>query len=148
MLFILGQIVVAGWFIAPFDLAWSDAVAVSDAALGWIAVVLLGASPFVAVLLVLAVARPAGLIWWSGVVFTVLAGAFGVWVDVDMLTLDDPLAALGLFFLPAYQWAVLLPTALIIGIIVVVRRRRRERGDVRDGRETRRSPTGNSFDRG
>lgn len=148
MLVILGQIVVAGWFIAPFEAEPSDAVAVSDAVLGWIAVVLLGASPFVAVLLALVVARPAGLIWWSGVVYTVLAGAFGVWVDVDMLTLDDPLAALGLFFLPVYQWAVLLPVALIIGVIVVVRRRRRERGGVRDGRETRRSPTGNSFDRG
>ena len=116
--------------------------------LGWIAVVLLGASPFVAVLVVLVFARPAGLIWWSGVVFTVLAGAFGVWVDVDMLTLDDPLAALGLFFLPAYQWAVLLPAALIMGVIVGVRRRRRERGGVRDDREPRRPPTGNSFARG
>ena len=148
MLFILGQIVVAGWLIAPFGTEWSDAVSVSDAVLGWIAVVLLGASPFVAVLVVLVFARPAGLIWWSGVVFTVLAGAFGVWVDVDMLTLDDPLAALGFFFLPAYQWAVLLPAALIMGVIVGVRRRRRERGGVRDDRETRRPPTGNSFDRG
>ncbi|RAE29612.1 hypothetical protein DN524_32985, partial [Burkholderia multivorans] len=103
VLFMLGQIVVAGWFIAPFGTEWSDAVAVSDAVLGWIAVVLPGASPFVAVLVVLVFARPAGLIWWSGVVFTVLAGAFGLWVDVDMLTLDDPLAALGFFFLPAYQ---------------------------------------------
>ena len=100
------------------------------------------------IFVVLVFARPAGLIWWSGVVFTVLAGVFGLWVDVDMLTLDDPLAALGFFFLPAYQWAVLLPAALIMGVIVGVRRRRRERGDLRDDRETRRTPTGNSFDRG
>ncbi|WP_453984127.1 hypothetical protein [Brevibacterium casei] len=90
----------------------------------------------------LALARPAGLVWWTAVVYTVLAGAFGVWVDVDIITLEDPLAGLGLYFLALAQWIVLVPAALIVALIVVIRAVRRPSAFPTGDRETRRSPTG------
>ncbi|GAA0034584.1 hypothetical protein [Brevibacterium metallidurans] len=137
VLFVLERIAVNAYLGQP----WTWTIADGEL-LGWVAVTLCGIAPFVVCLVAAAVARPAGLVWWTAVVYTVLAGAFGVWVDVDMLTLDDPLAALGLFFLIVCQWAVLLTVAVIVGVIAVVLHRRRERWGVPDDRETRRSPTG------
>lgn len=86
-------------------------------------------------------------------VFTVLAGAYGIVVDVEMLTLDDPLAGLGLFVLAVVLWAALAVVGLVVGVVAVLVRRRRERADDPgdrapgpDDRATRPTPTGNSFD--
>ncbi len=125
------------WLIDLFD---TPASAVTP--MDWIATLALTASPFLCVLVVLALARPVGLIWWTAAVYTVLAGAFGVWVDVDIITLEDPLAGLGLYFLALAQWIVLVPTALIVGLIVVIRAVRRPSAFPTDDRETRRVPTG------
>lgn len=90
----------------------------------------------------LALARPAGLIWWTAAVYTVVAGAFGVWGDVDIITLADPLAGLGLYFLALAQWIVFVPTALVVALIVVIRAVRRAPAVPLGERETRRVPTG------
>lgn len=126
------------WLIDLFDTSASAATPMG----WWVAILGLTASPFLCVLVVLALARPAGLIWWTAVVYTVIAGAFGVWVDVDIITLEDPLAGLGLYFLALAQWIVLVPTALIVGLIVVIRAVRRPSAFLSGDRETRRSPTG------
>lgn len=126
------------WLIDLFDTPDSAATKTG----WWVAILGLTASPFLCVLVALALARPAGLIWWTAAVYTVLAGAFGVWVDVDIITLEDPLAGLGLYFLALAQWIVLVPTALIVGLIVVIRAVRRAPAVPTDDRETRRVPTG------
>ena len=135
-------------FVEPFGHG-----AGTEAVGSWLLAFLLGAGPFLVLLIVLAIARPAGLIWWAAVAFTVLAGAFGIVVDVDMLTLEDPLAGLGLFVLAAVLWAALAVVGLVVGAVAVLVRRRRERADDPDDRAlgpddraTRPTPTGNSFD--
>lgn len=148
VLVLVERIVFTTLFVEPFgNGAGTEAVG------SWLLAFLLGAGPFLVLLIVLAIARPAGLIWWAAVVFTVLAGAFGIVADVDMLTLDDPLAGVGLFVLAVVLWAALVVVGLVVGVVAMLLHRRRgrapgpaDRALGPDDRATRPTPTGNSFD--
>lgn len=86
------------------------------------------ALPYLLGALALILGRSVVGLWWSALVYCVLAGVFGIIVIGQIVTTDDAQAAIGYIFLPVYQLIAIVPilgVGTAIGELVKWQRRRR-----------------------
>jgi hypothetical protein len=72
--------------------------------------------PFAVIAFVLLRGASVGWLWWSMLIYAVVAGLFGVIFCVSILTSESSTAAIGFVFLPIYQLAG-FPIAVLIGAL-------------------------------
>ncbi|MGO2862844.1 MAG: hypothetical protein ACTIC1_16920 [Brevibacterium sp.] len=104
------------------------------ALLGWLGFTAVLVLPFVASLIVMLTARRGGLVWFTTLIYSLVAGVLGLGVDLSVLASESSTAALGLVSTVVVQAVLLAPIAATIAFIVnIVRQRGREQ----NGRDQR-----------
>lgn len=97
------------------------------ALLGWLGFTAVLVLPFVASLIVMLTARRGGLVWFTTLIYSLVAGVLGLGVDLSVLASESSTAALGLVSTVVVQGVLLGPIAATIAFIVnIVRQRGRE----------------------